>query len=75
MAISYKPLWITLAEKGLTKTELMKMCKLYPNTLSLMKYNQPVSLKTIERICLGLDCSISEVVEIFPEPKREIEWT
>ena len=65
--ISFRPLWVTLAHKGLTKKDLMEICKIYPSTVSRMTHNQSVSLTIIERICTGLNCRIDQVVEIIPD--------
>ncbi|AQS55697.1 hypothetical protein B0W44_07735 [Novibacillus thermophilus] len=75
MAISFKPLWVTLAHKGLTKKDLMEKCKIYPSTVSRMTHNQSVSLRVIERICTGLNCRIEHVVEITPDQPEEKQYT
>ncbi len=64
--ISYKPLWITLLEKDKKKTDLLQIANISRGTLAKLSKNEIVSLKVLERICIELDCSISDVIEITP---------
>lgn len=66
--ISYKPLQHTLIEKDVKKMELVKMVGMSNSTLNKLNKNQYVALEVIERICLALDCSIADVVEIKKDP-------
>lgn len=65
--VSYKPLMITLAKKGLKKTELEKIVGISSATLARLGKGDNVALSIIEKICLSLDCRIEEVVEILPD--------
>lgn len=62
--ISYKPLWKTLSEKGINKTELRNMAGFSSGTLARMGKDQYVELKHIDKICQVLDCEISDVIEV-----------
>lgn len=62
--ISYKPLQHTLIDKGVKKMELVRMVGMSNSTLSKLNRDQYVALEVIERICLALDCTIADVVEI-----------
>jgi putative transcriptional regulator len=64
MAVSYKPLWKTLIDKGLNKTKLREELNLSPTILAKMGKDEYVSLKTLESICTFLNCKIEEVVEV-----------
>ena len=46
MQISYKPLWHTLLEKGMTKEELRTDAKLTTNVIANMGKNQNISMST-----------------------------
>lgn len=65
--ISYKPLWKTLIEKGIKKTELRTMAGFSSGTLARMGKDQYVEMKHIDSICQALYCEISDVIEV----KRE----
>jgi len=62
--ISYNPLWKTLIDKGISKTELRQMANFSTHTLSKLSKNESVSLYIIDNICLALNCKIEDVVEI-----------
>lgn len=73
MAINYKPLWILLAEKDMNKTELSEVAKISTNAVAKMGKNEYVSLKTIEKICLALNCQINEVIIIYKNESKQEE--
>lgn len=62
--ISYNPLWKTLIDKGISKTELRQMANFSTHTLSKLSKNESISLYIIENICIALNCKIEDVVEI-----------
>lgn len=64
MAVDYKPLWIILVERNMNKTDLLKAAKISTNAVARMGKNEYVSLQTLEKICLTLDCQLSDIVQI-----------
>lgn len=62
--ITYRPLWKTLIEKGINKTELRNMAGFSSGTLARMGKNQYIEMKHIDRICQVLHCEISDVIEV-----------
>ena len=72
--ITYEPLWKTLDEKKISKTQLRNLVGFSTVTLSKLTKNEPISLRIIDDICeaLGLH-SISEVVE-FISPVINIDY-
>lgn len=65
MAISYKKLWIKLAELEMSKAELRRMAKISTTTLTKLNKNEPVSLDIIVKICKALNCDVGDVMEII----------
>lgn len=65
MQISYKPLWHTLLEKGMTKEELRIKAKLTTNAIANMGKNRNVSMTTLLRICETLQCDLNSIVEVI----------
>jgi len=63
MGWSYKPLWKLLIDKGLKKTDLIKLAKLSPTTLAKLSKNQSIDGNTLERICAALQCQPGDVIE------------
>lgn len=64
MHISYKPLWRTLLEQGMSKEDLRRKANLTTNAIANMGKDQNVSLSTIVKVCEALNCNISSVIEI-----------
>jgi DNA-binding Xre family transcriptional regulator len=71
MGISYKPLFIQLATKGLKKTDLYKLANLSSSAVAKFAKGEPVSLDIIERICKALDCQPGDIVEYVPDPPEK----
>ncbi len=70
MSISYRPLWVQLADKGLQKTDVIKQANLTTNVMASMGKNQVISMRNIEKICTTLDCSPNDVFEFINEERR-----
>jgi len=64
MAISYNKLWKMLIDKDMSKGELCNRAKISKGTMAKMTNNEPVTLTVIEKICIELNCDISDVVEM-----------
>lgn len=60
---SYNPLWKTLVDKHMNKTELLKQAKLTNQTIADMGKNKYVSMATLNKICNLLNCKIEDVIE------------
>lgn len=65
MTINYTPLWKTLLDKGIKKTDLCQKIGISTATVAKMSKNQVISLEVIIRICEELNCRIEEVCEII----------
>lgn len=64
MQISYKPLWHTLLEKGMSKEDLRIKAKLTTNAVANMGKDQNISMATLLKICEALQCNVDSVIEI-----------
>lgn len=64
MQISYKPLWHTLLEKGMSKEDLRINAQLTSNTIASMGKDQNISMATLLKICETLQCDLDGVIEI-----------
>jgi len=63
MGISYRSLWVQLAQKNMKKTDLCTLAEISPNTLAKLSKNVPVDSKVIKRLCASLKCQPSEIIE------------
>lgn len=67
--IDYSPLWHTLLDRGMKKTDLIEKVPISSVTLAKLGSNKSVSLDIIERICNCLGCRIEDIVEIRTDKK------
>ena len=64
MNINYKKLWKLLIDKDLKKSQLKELAQISQSTLMRLNRNEYVSLEVLVKICIALDCEISDIVEI-----------
>jgi len=63
MIVNYDKLWKILIGKKMKRTDLIKQGKISSNVLARMGREEPVSLESIGKVCLILDCSIDDILE------------
>lgn len=73
MAISYNKLWKLLIDKGIKKTELKKLAGVSTNVIAKLGKNDPVSMETLAKICVALNCDIADIVEMTNDIKNRGE--
>ena len=61
--ISYTPFYKTLSQKGITEYELIHRHGISANTFYRMKKGEAITTKTIDALCLILDCPVSDIIE------------
>lgn len=64
MGVSYKKLWMLIIEKDLKKSQVRQMANVSASTFSKMSKNEYVALGVLVRLCIALDCELSDIVEI-----------
>lgn len=70
MIVSYNKLWKRMIDLGLNKTQLKEKAKVSTNAIAKLGKNEPVSLETINKICLALKCNIGDIMDIV-DPERK----
>ena len=68
--IKYDKLWETAEKRGITKSMLTKKYNVSKAQLYRLRYNQPVSTNTLDRLCNILECDISDIYQIIISFKR-----
>ena len=63
MRMSYKKLWIRLAEKEISKATLRKDLNIATGTMTKLRRNEEVALSVLLRICEYLDCNIGDICD------------
>ena len=67
MGISYRPLFVLLAQRGMKKTDLISKVGLATNTLAKFAKNEHVSGETLEKLCAYFGVQPSDIIEYVPD--------
>ena len=67
MRVSYKKLWVLLAEREMSKAELRKLAGIAPATFTKLGRNQEVALSVLLRIAEVLDCDAGDIMIFIKE--------
>ncbi len=70
MAVSYDRLWKTLIDKKMNRTDLKHAAGISFNILAKLGRNELVSMESIYKICVALECGIEDIMEFDTKPKR-----
>ena len=64
MGVSYNKLWKMLIDKNISKTELTHLAGITTNAMAKLGRNESVPLETLEKICVVLECTLDDIIEI-----------
>jgi DNA-binding Xre family transcriptional regulator len=67
MGISYKPLFVLLAQNGMKKTDLISKVGLTSPIVAKFAKNEHVSGDTLEKLCAYFRCQPGDIFEYIPE--------
>lgn len=71
MATSYKRLWKLLIDKDMKKRDLEKAANISHYTINKLNRGENITTEVIEKICLALDCTPDQMMEIIPNEPSE----
>lgn len=60
--VDYSPLWETMEKRGISQYKLLQDKVLDNHTLDRLKKSMNITLVTLERICMYLDCTPNDVI-------------
>lgn len=63
MKISYKKLWVMLAEKEMSKQSFREQLELSTGTMTKLNKGEEVSMNTLLRICEHFDCNFGDICD------------
>ena len=64
MAISYKKLWKLLIDKDMKKKDLQTLSGISSASITKLGRNENVNTEILQKICLALQCDISDIMEM-----------
>ena len=65
--ISYKPVWKTMEQRGITTYALINKYGFNPRTIHNLKHNKSITMYTLEKLCLILECQANQIVHFLPD--------
>lgn len=71
MATSYKRLWKLLIDKDMKKRDLEQAAGISHYTVNKLNRGDNITTEIIEKICLALDCTPDQMMEIIPNNPDE----
>ena len=63
MPVSYDRLWKLLIDKKINRTELKDAAGISFNVLAKMGRNEFVSMESLYKICIAMNCDINDIME------------
>lgn len=66
MAVSYKKLWKLLIDHDMKKKDLAKAADISNYTITKMSKGENVTVETLGKICVALNCNIGDIMEFIP---------
>ena len=63
MPVSYDKLWKKLIDKKMNRTELKDAAGISFNILAKLGRNEFVSMESLYKICVALNCGVDDVME------------
>lgn len=69
MAVCYDRLWHILIDRHMSKMGLIKASGITTNAMDHLGKNEDVRVEVLVKICVALNCTIDDIMEIIPEGK------
>ena len=70
MAVSYNKLWKIMIDKKLSKTEMTHLAGISTNAMAKLGRDEDVRVNILEKLCLALNCTFDDIVDIMPDNKK-----
>lgn len=70
MAVTYKKLFHLMSDQGRQPSELTELAGFSPNILIRLRRNQYISLDSMEKICIALNCKVDDILDFVPDETR-----
>lgn len=61
--VSYNRLWKKLIDENLNKTQLREKAQISTNAIAKLGKNQFISMETLAKICVALECGVDDILE------------
>ena len=65
--IVFDRLWATMSRKGVTTYALREKCGIDSKTVRRLKENDNIETKTLDKLCIVLDCKLEDIAEFVKD--------
>lgn len=65
--VNYKPLWEIMNKQGITTYTLINKHGFNPRTINNLKHNKGITVYTLERLCMVLNCTPNDILVFEPD--------
>ena len=69
MAVSYKKLFKMLIDKDIKKMDFCEQTGISYSMFRKLSHGENVQVGILETICLKMDCQLSDIAEVLPDPE------
>lgn len=69
--ISYEPFWHTIQERGISTYKLICEYGILPDTIQRLRDGRPITTKTINTLCIAIDCDILDIMKFTRTTEEE----
>lgn len=73
MAVSYKKLFKLLIDRDMKKKEFKELTGISQGTLHKLQTGGNVMVDVLEKICLSMNCTIDEIIDIYPDTDKNVK--
>lgn len=73
MRISYRPLWVMLAQREMSKKDLRELSGISTASLAKLGKGENITTDVLLKICQALNCNINEIIETIPDNSESKE--
>lgn len=67
MAVCYDKLFHLMIDKKISNVQLKDMAGVSANIITRLKRDEYISIESIEKICLALNCGVDDILDFVPE--------
>ncbi len=71
--IVFDKLWVTMNENNVSTYWLREKCGIDSKAIRRLKANDNVETKTLNKICIALNCKLSDIAEYVPDKEDFIK--
>lgn len=70
--ISYEPFWKTIRERSISTYQLIGY-GILPDTIQRLRSGKPITTKTLNSLCIALNCTVSDILEFVADENESNE--